>query len=578
MPHRFYFFLIGILLTMPSCGHDEDTREIRRREFSEFEAAEQNDAVDKAMPFLPMLLQFENGPILRDFNNQVNSWAILQKTSPTWKRTSLWDAMPPSLLATDFGKRIDKIEFADLESEYLSQCKLMKDVGRWIVERPYRDRLFSPWLKQQSVKLKSEDAIQLEKSMKIFDWTMRNVALEGDAKDIEALIQDPRLPLTDLGAGYRATAWQTMVFGRGDALQRTRVFTQLLFQQNISAVILALPDLTKNEGVDDQLLWCVGVPIAEEIYLFETRFGLPLPLADLAEVATLREAKTNPSVLRRAKLPGRFDYPVSAEQLTSVIALLDVEPFALGQGMKVLEERLTGEFRMKLSIDADGIAEKLKAIEPDLQVKLWQLPWLAQIYHRNLRSRIHDLSQFSIQYMSEFGAYLNESVIQEARMAHLNGLFQSTIDVVGAPKKYMDIRIDDGTLAKLEYDADIQRMLQVVRRSNENQEEFLYRIRLSQQFYRAAKLDSNAFLGILQFELDNLDSSIDWLNRRLLQINGPERWRAHAKYILGRAYEEREQISESLAWYKNEGVPQEAGNRIRARLLEKMHAAKLQSK
>ena len=137
--------------------------------------------------------------------------------------------------------------------------------------------------------------------MKLFDWTIRNIALEGAAKDIEALIRDPELPISDVGIGYRALPWQTMMFGRGDALQRSRVFTQLLFQQGIAAIVLALSDTPTGSANEGRSLWCVGVPIADEIFLFETRFGLPLPLGDQAAMATLHEARANPTILRPSK-------------------------------------------------------------------------------------------------------------------------------------------------------------------------------------------------------------------------------------------------------------------------------------
>ncbi len=563
---------------MPSCWRQDEARELRRREAQAFESEAQVDAVDKAIPFLPMLLRLDRGPIMRDFVNQVNSWAIAQPETTSWTKSELLAKVPPELRTTDFGKRLDRIEFAELESEYLAQCKLMKEVGRWVLERPYRDPLFAPWLAKTMTKLPEFEAIRLEQAMKLFDWTVRNVALEGSPKDIEALVRDPALPISDLGIGYRAMPWQTMIFGRGDSLQRSRVFTQLLFQQDIAAVMLALPDTTKGSTEKDLLLWCIGVPIANEIYLFEMRLGMPLPLADQPAVATLRDTQSNPSVLRRAKLPGRFDYPVSAEDLTNVVALLDVEPFALGQGMKALEKRLTGDARMKLSIDADEVVGRIRSIDSSLETQSWHLPWLAQIYSRDLRSRLDDLTPFSIRYIAEYGAYLNESIVQQARMAHFLGGFESTVDTVGAPTKYMTIRIDEATLAKLAYDTEIQRELQMVRRQNEPQEEYQFRVQQAQQFYRSAKLDSNAFLGFLQFDLNNLDAAADWLDNRLLQIDGTERWKAQARYLLGRCSEAQGQRTEAIGWYKSEGSPQEAGNRIRIRLLEKNAASESDSK
>ncbi len=108
----------------------------------------------------------------------------------------------------------------------------MRHVGRWVYRHPYRDPLFQPWLEEKAIiDFGALDGVKTEQTMKLFDWTVRNISLEGDAKDIEALPRDPLPPLTDLGMGYRALPWQTLMFGRGDALQRARVFTQLLFNK-----------------------------------------------------------------------------------------------------------------------------------------------------------------------------------------------------------------------------------------------------------------------------------------------------------------------------------------------------------
>jgi hypothetical protein len=79
---------------------------------------------------------------------------------------------------------------------------------------------------------------------------------------------------------------------------------------------------------------------------------------------------------------------------------------------------------------------------------------------------------------------------------------------------------------------------------------------------------------MLQFDLQNLEASTNWMDQRLLQIDGTERWRPQARYILGRAYEQKKEFDESFSWYKMDGSPQEAGNRIRMRLLEKINANK----
>ncbi len=186
----------------------------------------------------------------------------------------------------------------------MMQCQLLRDSAQWIVDRPYRDRLFADWLSKKQKELSELDASRLEQTLKLFDWTIRNIALEGGPKDVETLPANPSLPLHDNALGYRSLPYQTVLLGHGDAIERARVFTQMALQLDIPSVFLAIPSKSNSSDNPAYDLWCVGVPIGNEIYLFEPRWGLPIPTEDQQGIATLREAKANATVLRRAKLRG----------------------------------------------------------------------------------------------------------------------------------------------------------------------------------------------------------------------------------------------------------------------------------
>ncbi len=518
-----------------------------------------------------MIGRLERDQVLKEFTGQVNSWGSIQTLPEKHDHQKLLGTLPPPVMTLDFAKRLDRFELGDIESEYLWQSKVFRDIGRWVVAKPYRDPVFAPWLEKQKVALKSDDALKLEHALKLFDWTIRNVSMEGNAADVEKLVVDPSSPNNDNQIGYRTLPWLTALFGHGDVIQRARVFTQLLFQQNIPSFMIAVPSDKPGEKTTRRL-WAIGVPIGEEIYLFEPRFGLPVPNADEPEVATLRQARADRNILRRCKLPGRFDYPIGAEDLANAVALLDIEPPALGVAMQLLEDRLTGDRRMKISVDADSIAKEINRIDPKLTVELWSMPWLAQFYNRLTRQQVKDKTPVGIGYQVVNAAYVYETLFNDARLTHFRGDFETTLDVNGAPNKYMASRIDDATLEKLAYDEDVQRQLQVLRQPNEPQEEYVARMNQFRQSFRAAKVDSNFFLGALQFDLENWDASIDWLDERLLRLAGSERWHPQAFYLLARCYEQKRDIGAALERLRTEKVPQEAGNRIRVRLLERMEA------
>jgi hypothetical protein len=567
----FGVLLIGGLLA-PGCDFQADTRELRRREAKSLkQEVDQSDEVSKALQALPLLTRLERRPILKELSNQLNSWGSSQPTDSGWTSPLGLDSLPAELQQSPLALGLGQMEFTDAGCEYLWQSLVLRDLSRWIVERPYRDAIFRPWLATQQSQLAPAEALALEQTLKLFDWTIRNVALEGDPKQVESLPVDPRSPSTDQGLGYRTLPWQTVLFGHGDAIERARAFTQLLFAQGIPACMLAIRE--SSEAVPPPRLWCVGVPIGNELYLFEPRFGLPLPAGDQAAVATLRQARSDPSILRRANLPGRFTYPLSTEDLELAVALLDVEPFALSLSMRRLEANLVGEYRMRLATDIAQVVSRFQAIDPRLPVDLWSMPWLAQIYNSMVREQIQDRTPFGLTYQFQNQAYLNDWEFHRARLAHFRGEFAETLDAPGALARYMNSRFDEATLDKLSFDPEAQAKLQLGRQPSESQEDFMNRVEQLKGSFRAAKIDSNAFLGMLQYDLANVDASIDWLDKRLVQVGGTERWRPHAYYLLGRCFEEKGDLPKAAEYYKGENLPQEAGNRIRLRLLERQPLA-----
>ncbi len=189
--------------------------------------------------------------------------------------------------------------------------------------------------------------------------------------------------------------------------------------------MIAFPDASASSDANDRLLWCVGVPIADAIYLFRDAIRTASTASDAAEVATLDDARQDTNVLRRARLPGRFDYPVQTKDLDRAIALIDIEPFALSRTMKALEERLTGEYRMNLATDVDRIAADLKSIDSRLAVSLWSLPCACSSLQPRCSEPHRRSFTFSLNYMTEYGAYLKREYCQQARMAHFRGEFEA---------------------------------------------------------------------------------------------------------------------------------------------------------
>ncbi len=523
-----------------------------------------NKSVGEAMNYLPLLMRMDRTVATREVVYQLNSWAQNYPATDAWKPASLLMTLPSTSQQSPLVQQTGAVQFYETECEYLLQCRMMRDVAKWVTGNEYRDPVFSQWLVETGQKLQDADRRKLEATAKLFDWTVRNIALDGEARDAQFLTPNPNWPIDDGGIGYRQLPWQTLIFGRGDAWQRARVFTQLLQQVDLSGCVLAFPG---PEGGPDQL-WAIGVPIAGEIYLFEPKWGMPLPGPGESGIATLRQAREDRSVLRRANLPGQFDYPVDAERMSNVLALVDLEPAAMSHAMFALEPALTGENRMRVFVDPTDTLTALETAFGKPNVRLWNLPLLAQHYNMTVRARMFDQSPFSMRYLAVYGPFFTDTLINTARQQHFKAEFDQTIEKPGALKNYMSIRIDDATLEKLTTDREVQKMMQIVQGRNEPREAFVGRLEQVKAFYRVAKFHTSTFLGMAQFDLNNIDAAINWLDERTLQVEGTQAWHAHAEYLLARCYELTGDQAKTLDYLKREGRPQEAGNRIRARMIQ----------
>ena len=564
---------LAMLVCLIGC-EDENNKRMQAIQARQTQGKERRDSIREAFRYLPQLIRMDRTAALREIRYQLNTWSKSVVESDTWKSASLLESISGPLRTIDFSKRMTKLEFGEPECEFLMQCQMMKEVGKWVIERPYRDPLFSPWLKQQKSVLPADDWNQLESTLKLFDWTICNVGINGQAKDSLRLVANSELPINDNSPNYRQLPWQTMMFGRGDTWERARVFTQLAFIQGIDCVVLALPSLTGATENASLRLWCLAVPIGGELFLFEPQWGLPIPSQSGDGIATLREAKENSAVLRRARLPGRFDeYPVVQADLKSLIGLMDVEPFAVGRTMHTMERSIAGDNRVRLSMDVNSFEDRLAKIDPAVSVRLWNVPWLAHVYNQSMRERLNEKSPFSLAYAEAFGSFIMDTPISRARNLHFKGQFENTVDASGALRAYMDVRVDEQTLKDLPYDREIQARLSVIKQPTEPLENFQFRIAQAQKFYRRSKFDVAMFLAMLNNDLGKLDTANDWLMKRLLEIPGTEHWHAHARYLLGRNFEQQGDTTSAIKEYEFENSPQAAGNRIRIRKIQAATAA-----
>lgn len=545
---------------------DRDRSEAYSRQLDDQKT--KTDNLRKGMRYLGQMTPANAKNVSREVQLELNTWIkTIDPSRAEYMTSELLRELPAEELKVIGSSNPLELQFDNWDIDYLYECQMSRDLASWIVDAPIRDSLVAPIVAAKQKSLSPENALQLEEAYKLFDWTIRNIALENEgSSDVASTTPDPRLPLADSGVGYGYLPWEAMLYSRGDFVERGRVFTALARQRNIETFWISVGASAGEPGS----LFAIGVLIDDEVLLFEPKLGMPILEPDAVEFATLKQAQENPRVLRRLDLAGQFDYALESSSLKSLQFLLDATPAGASARMKLLDQALLGAERMKVFVNLDATRQRLMAIAPaDTTLHLWQTPLLAQLQAASIRARLKETTPFTQQYVTQHGVWMLPTPASQGRLKHLAGKFENTLDVRGALAIYMDSRIDDESLRKLAYDPAVQRELQVSKDPNESMEQFQMRVSQAQFIFGRAKLDASFVMAQLHFDRGNYDAAEKWFKNRV--IDDPRAAELHAAswYTLARAYQEQGKLDEAEKALTHQPSQQEAGNRLRLRYLRR---------
>jgi hypothetical protein len=146
-------------------------------------------------------------------------------------------------------------------------------------------------------------------------------------------------------------------------LERAFLFLATLQQLGIDGCLVALPG---KPGAFD--FW-IGVLADKEIYLFDTRMGMPLPGPDGRGVATLRHVRTASDPFAALHIDDKHRYDVSADQIKQLQLQVSLPLSALAPRMKQLEQ-LLGTNRIRLAIDLTAVRERFQNALQDSEIPI----------------------------------------------------------------------------------------------------------------------------------------------------------------------------------------------------------------
>ena len=521
----------------------------------------------------PKELRFEHEINLPQARDKVvfllENWMDDLEIGGSWQHDPLVDGLRPYVANNNPElKRLPELSFDYRDFDYLQQCIWAREISHWSQSSAVGP-LAESAIAQVEAAHAAEEAKQFVTAIRLFDWTVRNIHLDPPLPEPNDVTAAPggdatrTAPMSGIpGPGYTMHPWQVLLFGHGDAWQRARVFVLLARQAGIDVVILAEND---PGPAGKHKPWLPAALIGDELYLFDAALGLPLPGADGKPVATLDEVRKQPELLRKLDVDDgggeTLAYPMTAERLASLVALVDAEAPALSRRMWIIEQNLSGNRKMMLTVSPARIRERLG----DLRTYLWNVPLTATQYQvgRNERAQ-HDRQVFA-QLLYEGYMFGTMTPTCTGRHTHLLGRFEQKGDNPGAKKWYMDARAADADIARLKFSSRMQRELGIARQEGESEQQYQQRLEAAAEGLRKVKHQVTVWLAQVTYETNHFGSSANWLD--LIEVKDGDPEYPNVQIGLARAYEANGQIDKARLIYLLDQSPQRHGNRIRARLL-----------
>jgi len=386
------------------------------------------------------------------------------------------------------------------------------------------------WLREAAEVAVGREIDDLARARLLFDWTVRNISLE-PATGTASEKASPRRP------------WETLLFGRGQPLDRAWVFILLCRQQGLDAVLLAKENANSQAGATGDI-WLVGLLIDKNLYVFDPVYGLPVPAKNGSGIATLEQVATSPEVFEHLAIDAKHEYRYKSEDFEKVVALVEASPLALGARARVIEADLSGADRLTLAVDASALAERLKACTHVMGVCVWSLP--LERAEQKLKPDA-DARQASILALAPFLEPTTR--LWQARVLHLMGKFTGEPGLAGersAVRAYEHCRpsledLSEAREAKKLSDADEHLLL-------------------------LAKRDATYWLGMIALERGRYEIARDYFSRSL-QAGSNNPWTDPSHAMLARAYAGLGQIEQARLAYAQTTGPEHAGDLLRARAL-----------
>ena len=587
------------------------------------------DDLSRSIDFVKSEVRFEQAEFIDGVTNGLNRWVSYSDDleNVDWKPDAALQPLVEQYSELPVSERFGELNFLNTDPYYLQQSYWISLVGKRLAAsqryQPFElyrlaaddldvtkfDNPVDQIFKQLNGLSSDDEARLLADSMKVFDWVCRNVNLESDAPLDESEIEDFILNPDKEGAaagvpglGYQRYPWQTMLYGRGDYVERAKLMMLMLRQLQIDSVMLATGETAKP--------WAVAVAIGDDYYLFDTKLGLAIPGEKLGSIATLKMVQEDPELLTALdlstdeSLADNTKYWVRPDDLKSLTALLYASPDSASKRMKGLQVDLdiesrklkpqaalnesdskagsaagTTSDRILVSYGMDEAKDRLPKID-GVDFKPWDIAFKTHQFRSAIRTAVErssseDNAKLGWYYRTE--AYVDGfRPYRTARGRFFKGKFQVVEDKrsLNALQGWKNLMYTDDDIGNLSTDENTQRM-HGIRKADQNSQDFANTLASVQSQMRLIRIDAKLFMAESLFDNNNEGGIRGWLedmkaNSSDDPVDDNGRWNDALNYLLARSFESQKLYDEAIASYGQEDLNQSHGNILRARMLKEL--------
>ncbi|MBR5711505.1 MAG: hypothetical protein IKX40_12175 [Thermoguttaceae bacterium] len=304
--------------------------------------------------------------------------------------------------------------------------------------------------------------------------------------------------------------------------------------QNPAVDLPELPDVVPPERL------LVAWIDEDKLYFFDPEYGLPIPAPNGVTLsldaqdkglkimpATLEQILADESVLNKMSFTDSNSkerkYYLKPEDFKNAEYYLPVNPTSLSKRMWILQSRLTGEQKMRLTSSPSEIKSRLEKLVPGASVTLWQHSYAVPMF-----CPIRACSLNILDAVVNFPFSGGSKPLLRARITHLKGtLAPQNEDDDCAVTWYQRSRISKNRIALLA--------------NSKGKDEI--------QFFVFANQYATYWLGLLSDALDNHEAAEEYFNLIIHDKNTSD-WMAPAMYNIGRVEEETGQFDKAIDSYQ----------------------------